>query len=151
MSTYRERIERYERVDRTVKLAVTYLRKASVFLNPDEAETPSSYWGLLDQSIETATDIVDALPNSFFESTVIGDPFGLVSAMHGDPRSRHNLSDDPLEKARALVAALERRREREQVLRRIAQLENVEGRTPGEAEVFLARAARMRAELEAEP
>lgn len=140
-STYQERMTMTEKVDRTVKSATTYLRKASWWLlNRSETHyVPWWYSALLDQCVATATDIVEALPEEFFETSPLTDHFGL-----GGAPGSYNLSDDMLKEAQALVAAIEARRGRTDVLRKVGLLENPSGRTPEEAELFRSKAMQLR-------
>jgi hypothetical protein len=125
-------------IERSVKMATTYLRKAENGLY--EISPPSTYyWTLLDQALETASSIILKLPDEFFEGTPSTDPLGL-----GLGGGRFNLSDGPLEAAEKVVAALKARRERGDALRRIEALENTTGRTPEEAESYIATAAGLR-------
>lgn len=135
------RVEAYEKRGRAVKLAVTYLRKAELWLYPHPGlPDDPAYWTLLDQGIETATEIVRALPDSFFRDERVDDTFGML----GGGTHTLNLSDSVLEHAKKLVAEVERRRERGDALRRIGQLENTTGRTPEEAEAYRAKASELR-------
>lgn len=143
MSTsYSERMAIYDRVDRNAKLATTYLRKASDWLH-DVKPIPTQYWALLDAALAAAVEIVAKLPDSFFVSEPTEDWLGL--AVRGE---KLNLSDGPLEAARKLVTALEGRRRRVDVLRKVGRLEDPSGRTPEEAALFAQKAAELRARHE---
>lgn len=147
---------RYEKMERAVRMATAYVQSAERWLfsarHPHASDTEMplspSWWTLLSQMIDTATEIVEHLPDEFFESSPVGDWFGLTTALGGDPHHLHNSSDEPLEKARKLIAMFESRREREKVLHRIRRLENVDGREPEEANTFLAKASELRRRLE---
>lgn len=148
----RSRSEVQDIIDRNVKLATTYVRKAEHFLydlGPDHPKHPPTpgYWDLLDVMLDTAEAIVNELPESFFETTELVDWFGLREALGVDLTSssmKHNMSDDALERAEKVVAALRRRREAWQRRRLIERLENTEGREPEEARAYLAKAAELR-------
>jgi hypothetical protein len=134
-------IESYEKRGRAVKLAITYLRKAESWLYPHPPlPHDPAYWTLLDQGIETATEIVRALPGSFFCDERVEDTFGML----GGGTHTLNLSDSVLEQAKKLVSEIEGRRERGDALRRIGQLEDTTGRTPEEAKAYLAKASELR-------
>lgn len=151
---YAERMERHDRLERTLKLAGTYLRKAEHYLYAYrgfqdeiiEPESPpsSSYWTLLDQTLVVAFAIIEKLPDSFFESAQVEDYFGLREHLGDFTLSKFNSSDQPLELAEKVVAALTTRRERTNVKRKIMALENPDGRTPEENEAFKAKARELR-------
>lgn len=142
MTKYAERLALRDKVDRTTKMAATYLRKASDALHWNEDRPiPVSYWSLLEQALATALDVVEELPDDYFETYAIDDIFGL-----GIGGSKHNVSDEALERAEKLVAVLRQRREREAIRRRIAALENTNGRTDAEAESYRAKALELRRE-----
>src|SRR5882762_6145733 len=147
MATYRERLAAYDFVDRNVKRATTYTRKAAHLLWAYDKEMlparPTSYWTLLDQTIQTATDIVRALPNDFFESTETPDYFGMRAVL-GDWRSKSSLSDEPYEATQKLLRAFEERRKGAQRAALIARLEDTTGRTPEEAALYQAKADKLR-------
>lgn len=131
-------VEAYEKRERALKFAITYLRKATMMLHPRDywQRVSSAYWTLLDEALDTACEIVKELPDEFFVTEEVESVFGL-------PGGKLNLSDGPLEKVEKLVALLERRRSEGKKQRRIALLSNVEGRTPEEAEAFRAKAAEL--------
>lgn len=139
MSDYAQRMKVYEKVDRAVKLATTYVRKAEDALHWPEAPKPLlvGYWSLLDQMLDAAVEIAERLPDDYFEESEGGNFFGLAVG-------RHNMSDDLLERAQKVLAAVEARRAGAKDARRIAALENTEGRTPEEAELYRAKAKQLR-------
>jgi hypothetical protein len=153
--TFYERQAIQDKVDRTVKRTTSYLKSAERFLHMGIGMPPSVwYWDLAEQAIGTATEVVEALPDHYFQTEELQDYFGLMDEMKErlgddwDPGpNTYNVSDDLLEKARALVAAIEKRREHEKILRRIRALENTTGRTPEEAEQYKAAAAKLREKL----
>lgn len=157
MSDYQERMKTHDTIDRAVKMATTYLRKAEDFLYLGPPHTPhapkeplTGYWSLLDQAISTATAIVEKLPDKFFLSEAVEDYFGLRAAMKeaGLPiDDKFNSSDGPLEEAEKLVAAIRARREHGKLMGTIMALENTTGRTDEEAAAFLAKAAELRERL----
>jgi hypothetical protein len=147
MSNFYDEADRQAKVDRQIKLAITYLENAERLLHahpPAFTVPPWRYWTLLEHAIQTATTIVEALPEDFFETETI------QSILDGQ-LLQHNLSDEPQRLAQRLIDAIERRRGREKILHRIRQLENVTGRTDEEAELFKAKAAELRAELDRMP
>lgn len=151
-AVYQARRDRSEWISRSVKLATTYLRKAADALGCRDVEGTTlpvdvGYWTLLERAIDAATEIVEALGDEFFESSAVADYFGIASALGLDRAEKFNSSDEPLEAARKLVAAIEQRRRRSDQIERILALENVEGRTAEEAAAFLAKAAELRARL----
>lgn len=133
----------YERLDRNAKLARTYMRKAEDMMYAAEhvgAPVPTTYWDLLDQALDLAAALLEskaALPESYFTEEQTEDLFGLGV-------SKINLSDSVVERVVKVQAALNERRSEGKLARRIAALENVEGRTPVEAEAFLAKARKLR-------
>lgn len=143
-STYEERLRMTERVDRTVKMTTTYLRKAAWWArNGSETKyVPPLYWMLLDECLDTALEIVRALPDDFFEERAGGAMFGIEFGAH-------NLSDAPADKARALLDVIEKRRGAMGKLRRIRALEDTTGRTEEEAAMYRAKAAELRARITA--
>lgn len=155
--TYSERLAAIERRDRSVKMATTYLKKArdGLYWLP----WPPSVWHqwLLDQALDTALEIVKYLPDDFFEWRTSTDFFGIREAIEEalgehldtDWSDRFNSSDEALEAAEKLVAAIRARRERGKMLERIARLEAVSGRTDAEAAAHLAKAAELRRKMEA--
>ena len=154
MSTsYYDRLKQRQKLERPVKLARTYIRQARDLLH-DKAwgdkgkPLPTLYWDLLGESLELAETIIEYLPDDFFVSGEVEDFFGLRAAMGDLALGKYNSSDDPLEAARKVVAAIEKRRERGDGLLLIMALENVNGRTPEEAEQFLKKAAELRRKLE---
>lgn len=135
-----ERARIYEKVDRSVKTATTYLRKASHLLyvaRHHDLPLSTNYWTLLDQALATAVDVVEALPDDFFEDVPAGD--SMLGSLDG-----FNLSDGPMEAAEKVVAALQARRAALATTRLIAKLENTRGRSPEEAAVYLAKAEELR-------
>lgn len=147
---YEERRLAYERRERAIKLASTYLRKAEAYLYEQRraGEPPSAnYWSLLDVAIGVATEIVESLGDDFFEQEVTPDFFGLMDKFGLDKNEKSSLSDEPYEAAQKLLTLFEARRGRTAVLGRIRLLESVEGRTPEEAEAYLAKARELRAGL----
>lgn len=130
----------YDQVDRTVKLAVTYTRKAADALHWPGAPSPPlpGYWSLLETMLRAAVDIAEALPDKFYATTTER------GFLDGQPY-KFNLSEESVERARELVALLERRLGQAGRARVIAALEDTTGRTPEEAELYRAGAARMRA------
>jgi hypothetical protein len=142
VSDYEDRLRMADRVDRTAKMATTYLKKASFWMHyrKETKYVPPLYWYLLDQAIETATDIIEALPDHFFEEQQGGGNFlGFDIEPH-----KFSLSDAPLEATEKLLAAIQARRKRMKGMRRIEALENTTGRTPEEAEAYRAKAAELR-------
>lgn len=133
----------YERLDRNAKLARTYMRKVeNLMYAAEHAEVPipTTYWDLLDQALDLACALLEskvALPESYFVDTQSEDFFDLGI-------TKINLSDSVVERVVNVEAALRERRSAGQLARRIALLENVEGRTPAEAEAFLAKARELR-------
>lgn len=128
--------EEADRVARTVKFAATYLRKATD-LGLQYRPVSSDFWTLLDRALESSLDIVRALPDDFFAG------YTATSLLDGQP-FKNNLSDGPLEAAERLVQAIKDRREREDVRRKIAALEDTTGRTPEEAASYEAAARSLR-------
>lgn len=140
-----DRIAARDRADRAAKLARTYLRKvghALSALRSGDIQVGSSFWDLLGQSIETATEIVEQLPDEFFAETPLSDFFGI--GIGRDVPSTHNLSSEHLEAAKSLVALIEGRQARGKAERLVAQMEDPSGRTPEEAESFRRSAAALR-------
>jgi hypothetical protein len=134
-------VAHHEIVDRTVKMATTYLKKATDALFwYDRRPLLTGYWTLLEQALDTAGDIVGELPDDYFEVTETEDYFGLNE---GRPM-RYRMGDDALEKAEKLVAAIKARCERGDALRTILQLEDTTGRTEDEAKSYRAKAAELR-------
>ncbi len=123
----------YDRIDRLVKTATTYARKAEAALDwaayaKVSIPVSPSYPTLLDALLDAAAAIVKrGIPDDYFDKT-----------------DGYNLSDDMLERARKVVAAIEDRRVEASDEARIRALENVQGRTPEEAAAYLAKAAEMR-------
>jgi len=145
MKAAHERMALHDKIDRAVRMTVTYLRKSSNALWwTDHRPIPPAYWSLLEQAIQTAIDIVEELPDDYFETTMMPDRFGLNDGAD----VAFNMSDEPVELTEKLVTALGERRKREKALRRIRQLEEVVGRSPEEAALYLAKAAEMRAKLQ---
>lgn len=141
-TTYRERMALREKVERSAKMATTYLRKAGGALHwSTDRPISVSYWTLLEQALQTALDIVEELPDDFFVSSEVEDYFGIGDALD---LGAHNSSDEPLEAARKLLAAIEARRERGNVMRRIVAMENTTGRTEIEAAAFREKARELR-------
>lgn len=154
MSDYSEQIWLRDKIDLTVKTATTYLRKAGGALywttkdrTAQVRPISSWYWALLDQALDTAADIIEALPDDFFEDRPLGDPLGVNAVLGLNANERYNTSDGPLERAQKVVAALEARREKTVALRLIHALENTTGRTEIEADAFRAKAAELREKL----
>jgi hypothetical protein len=146
--SYANRRALIENVERSVKMATTYLRKAENMLHFWSGMPVSPlYWTLLDQAIETATEIVEALPASYFESEKTQDFLGLSQLFEIDGSDEYNMSDSTLELAQKLVATIEARREREKQVRLIMKLENTVGRLPEEAEAFQSKATELRRKL----
>lgn len=129
----------YERVDRAVKLAATYVRKAEGALYWPGAPKPllTGYWTLLDAMLRAAVEIVENLQDDYFVTKEGGNFFGLGY-------SRYNSSDDALERAEKVVATIRARRADGKALLQIEALENTEGRTPEEAELYRVKAAELR-------
>lgn len=149
--TYQERAEVFEKAARHAKRAIAYLKNASVwlpFLAEHKMQAPVDYWQLLDSALATAADIVEALPDDFFESEQATDWLGLGLDVN---ELKYNSSDPPLEAAMKVVAAIKERRARGEALDTIRRLENVTGRTPEEAASYLAKAAELKARLEGRP
>lgn len=146
-ATFNERMARQDKFSRTIKTTKTYLKKAQAWLYNDPPNMVE-YWDLLDATIQTATEIIERLPEDFFQSEEVVDYFGLRAAIFpGGLLGKMNSSDAPLEAARALVTMIEKRRERGDAMEKIRRLEAVEGRTPEEAEVYLAKARELRERL----
>lgn len=150
-----ERIFLSDKIDLAVKVATTYLRKSgnALYWTTKDRTTrirpiSSWYWALLNQALDTANDIVKELPDDFFEDRPLGDPLGINDELGLSSNERFNLSDEPLEKAEKVVAALQARRKRTVVLRKIHALENTDGRTEEEAKVYRAKADELRQTLE---
>lgn len=144
MTTYEERTAMYDKAQRHAKRATAYLKNASVwlpFLSGQKMPPPVDYWQLLDAALDTAADIVEALPDNFFVTEEATDWFGLGGG------GKYNQSDEPLDAARKLVAAIVARRERGETLDRIRRLENVTGRTPQEARAYMAKAEELRSKM----
>ena len=152
MRRWQERTRLCDKIDRYVTTASSYLKGASRWLYAEDKDLDISprYWDLLDQALVTATEIVEKLPDSFFEFEPLGDPFGMASRFGWDQSEKFSSSDRPLEEAEKLVAMLHKRRKRTGALRVIRALEAVEGRGPEEAAAYLAKAAELRAKLEEE-
>lgn len=135
------RAEAYEKRERAVKLAQTYLRKSEAWLYCDPPLPPSSsYWDLLDTALGVAFEILRKLPDDYFETTPVENWLGLPSGL----LPTVNLSDAPHERVEKIVKLLEERRTSAKRRRRIVLLEQVEGRSPEEAEAYLAKAAELR-------
>lgn len=83
------------------------------------------------------------LPDEFFEDAESGNYFGINF-------DKYNSSDEPLEATKKLLAALEERRSKLAVLRKIEALENTQGRSPEEAAMYRSKAAELRARLESD-
>lgn len=135
-----ERASLYEKIDRSVRTATTYLRKASGLLDVarhHDLPISTNYWTLLDAALEAALEVAHALPDDFFEDVPAGDSmFGSLNAF--------NISDGPMEMAEKVVAALQARRTTLAATRLIAKLENTTGRTPEEAAAYRAKATELR-------
>lgn len=132
-----------EQIERSVKMAIAYLRRAESAIHWTERRPIDvAYWRLLEQALSTAAEIVKALPDSYFEDDVSDDFFGL--GIGGTP---FNMSDGPVELADKVVALLKDRRVDVVLLRKIRALENTTGRTPEEAKLYLAKAAELRSQL----
>lgn len=135
----------YESADRTIKLAITYLKKSYWGLRMFQDEQPMpGYWSLLDQCILSANDIVEALPDEFFERRPIEDALGLMATMGYSTAGGHNMSDDSLEAAQKLLDAIQERRKVASRAERIRKLEATAGRTPQEAAAYAAKAQELR-------
>lgn len=150
-TTYAAQLALRDKVELAVKMATTYLRKASGALYWTTADRatkvrpiPSDYWALLDQALDTAADIIDALPEDFFEDRPLGDPLGINEELGFSSDELFNMSDGPLERAEKVIAAIRARRERTVALRRILALERTDGRTEDEAAAYRAKAADLR-------
>lgn len=123
----------------------TYAERTAAYDRETLPMAPTDYWALLDQAIQTATDVVEALPADFFESTFTPDYFGM-RAVFGElwSHDKSSLSDQPYEAAQKLVAAFEERRKGAQRAALIARLEDTNGRTPEEAALYREKAAQLR-------
>lgn len=147
----------WEKRERALKLALTYVRKARDILwsgplgrrEPIEVLGIQYQW-LLEEMVDVACEIAKLLPDDYFVSEEITDYFGLLKAVGVEAGGKFNASDAVYESAKKLVAVLEQRRESEKTLRIIRALESNEGRTPEEAELHLAHARRLREKLVAE-
>lgn len=135
----RTRSEAYEARSRAVKTTRTYLHKSEAMLHADLPLDPA-YWDLLDSALDVAFEILKALPDTFFQTEVAEPFFGIL------PGGPINLSDTPNDRAVEIVKLLEERRIASIRARRIALLEQVDGRTPEEAELYLAKATQLREE-----
>jgi tetratricopeptide (TPR) repeat protein len=146
-----------ERRDKYVRAATSYLRGARDRLRVYDFSSPppreridvpmgTAYWSLLDAAIETATEIVEELPDDFFESYEVQDYFGLAETF--GPLGKTSQADEPFEKAQKLLAAFEGRLKRGELLRRIQALETTNGRTDEEAEMYRAKAQELREGLD---
>lgn len=102
------------------------------------------YFDLAQRSIDSATEIVDHLPDDYFDEQTGGDAFGILAALGADTSYTYTLADDLADSAQKLVAALDKRASDAKRRRRIKRLENVKGRTPGEAASYLAKAEELR-------
>lgn len=147
MSDYHERMRAYERRQRAVKMADTYLKKAVDLHHAmlhTMADLGPDHW--LDQLLETAlivaTDIIELLPDHYFSESQLENVLGLELSLAD---SKYNLSDTADELVEKLTKALATRRDGVKTNELIAKLENIEGRTPEEAELFKAKAAELRA------
>jgi hypothetical protein len=140
--TSSDRIRAYEKRERAVKLATTYTRKAEWWiepgLGPDGLPFDFAYSTLLDAALVIAPKIVAAMPDDWF----VTEPAGV--SVFG-PHDAYNLSDDMLEAAESVVAAIRQRRDDVKTEERIRKLEVVTGRTSEEAAAFRAKAAELRA------
>lgn len=139
---------RADKFTRMMRTTTTYLRKTRAWLYNDPPNI-TEYWSLLDEVITTANEIVERLDDSFFSSEETEDYFGLRARLQEamgltGPLADHSMSDEPLEAAQKLVAAIEARRGRGSHLAQIRRLEAVEGRTPEEKELYLAKASELR-------
>lgn len=135
------RAERYDAVQRRIRVARTHLRNAVGLgmqqLRADDLPLPTDYWDLLDTALAAAFDILEALPDDFFETQPSWDILGLGVRTF-------NSSDSPLDTITALRALIDDRRERGEMVRKIGLLEDEAGRTPEEIEMFRAKAAELR-------
>lgn len=145
---YQERMERADKFTRMMRTTTTYLRKTRMWLYNDPPNV-TEYWSLLDEVLTTANEIVERLDDSFFSSEETEDYFGLRASLReaiglSGPLADHSMSDGPLEATQKLLATIEKRRSRMGQLIQIKRLEAVEGRTPEEKELYLAKAAELR-------
>lgn len=148
---YLERERRIKLVTRHLKAAIDLLHT----VDPDEppprtlldVPVSTSYQDLLDLMLRAARDIIEVLPDSYFESSKVEDVLGLRAILGEFLSDKFNASDTPLEDAEKIVAMIVARRGRADVLRRAELLENVDGRTPEEAEAYRAKAVELRASV----
>jgi hypothetical protein len=150
--TYAERVAAVERWERYVKRAVSYLGKARFAIDIKIKNKSLLYFmrydyeKLLDETLETAYEILEALPDDFFADDAVEDIFGLGASLGVNIGGmKYNSSDDVCEAAQKIVTLLERRRGDAKKARRIALLENTDGRTTEEAAAYRAKAAELRA------
>lgn len=150
-STREDRRVVYEARERAIRLARKHLRVARDLLWNTRAGARSerlvlaadvplspSYEQLLGDLLDVALAVVeDGLPDRYFETIPAHDSrFGHVDA--------YCYADEAIENAAKIVAALKHRRSSGLQAERIAKLENVEGRSPEEAALYLAKAAQLR-------
>lgn len=129
-----------EEIERKIKTTITYLKGSEAFLERQKP-VPYQYRDLLEVAIETATEIVEALPEDFFEMVPAGNFLGFSI-------DAHTPSDEVFEKAQKLLNTFIERRKRGVVLATIAKLEDTTGRLPEEAAAYKAKAAELRKSLE---
>lgn len=150
LTDYRERLALSERIDKEVKTTIAWLGRSEHWLGAGLEELGVQqlpvFWDLLDKMLDLSAELVERFPDEFFQTTELGDPWGIVSALGGDPLRKHSQSDDPLAAAEKVVALLKERRARVDVLRRILALETTDGRTPEEAQMYHEKAAQLRAQ-----
>jgi hypothetical protein len=138
--TTAERIAYFDKRQRAVKLARTYTSKAGAMVHADDVPFDPWYQDLLVDLLDCAEDILTAVGDDYFETQTAEDYFNL-----GTGPVSYRLSDDAQERVEKLVELLRQRRDDAKRKRRIELLENVEGRTPEEAQAHLAKAAELRA------
>lgn len=138
----RTRMDAYEQRARAVKLGRTYLAKA-VDMHRAMRDFDQDPWfeTLLEDVLAAALDILTMLPDEFFAEQRVQNFLGLRADLIDNT---YNASDAAQEYVEGIVAKLAERRGVAKRQKRIEMLENVAGRTPEEAEAYLAKAKEMR-------
>jgi hypothetical protein len=134
----------YEKASRAAKLACTYMRKTrnlGYVSRHEGVPLPTWYWDVLEQALDTAEELTAMLPDEYFADSVSADYLGLGGG------GMFNLSDEPYERAKTVLASIEARRKHVKRKGKIALLANTSGRTPEEAAAFQRKAEELRSRL----
>lgn len=140
----------YGRIDRNVRTAETYVKKARNLLYTWEHVAPkqpmaAAYWTLVEQLLDTAHEIVERLPSDWFETTTERSFFDGSSFEFN--HAEHTVG----ERLAKLNELYERRVKDARLDARIRALENTTGRTPEEAAAYQAKADELRGKAVATP